>query len=325
MQHDQIIWEVINNQFCSFKAKIAKEKTFCRNEYNVTGLCNRSSCPLANSKYATIREHDGRIYLYLKTVERAHTPKDLWERIRLSRDYGKAMAQLDEHLEFFSKHLVHRNKQRLTKIHQYLIRMRKLELKVKPKLVGVMKKVERREDRREVKALKAAKLDESIQSELLSRLSKGTYGDIYNFPETPYNKALSEKVMEEGIEEFEDLEERELEEEELIEYVEDFDEDDEEWGEEEEDLEDMGGDSSDDDEDEGGEGGDDDGDIGEGMSSGDDDDNFGKKKKGKRKKGGKEGKEGGKKKGRKGERVEIEYEIEDEEEQDMIDIGGDDW
>jgi len=27
MQHDQIIWEVINNQFCSFKAKIAKEKT----------------------------------------------------------------------------------------------------------------------------------------------------------------------------------------------------------------------------------------------------------------------------------------------------------
>jgi protein MAK16 len=198
MQHDDMIWQIVGYQFCSYKTTMRKalsdNTNFCRHPYSVTGLCNRTSCPLANSKYATLREEHGRVYLCIKTVERAHTPKNLWERILLSRNYSKALQQIDEHLAYFPKILIHRNKQRLTKIHQYLIRMRKIELKhragVKAKLVGIHRKIDQREERRERKALVAAKLERSIEKELVQRLAKGTYGDIYNFPQVSYQKAL---------------------------------------------------------------------------------------------------------------------------------------
>lgn len=243
MQHDEMIWTVINNQFCSYKTSLSRSqprKDFCKHPYSITGLCNRSHCPLANSLYATIREENGRVSLYIKTVERAHSPKNLWERIDLSRNYSKALAQVEEHLQFFPKAMQHRNKQRLTKIHQYLIRMRKLKLRElrgeKAKRVGINRKIEQREERREKKALTAAKIENSIEKELLERLAKGTYGDIYNFPEVPYQKALEQIEESESEEEME--EESESEEEGVVEYVEDFDDEDEEES-IEEDMEDM--------------------------------------------------------------------------------------
>lgn len=230
MQNDEVIWQVIRHKHCSFMAKI-ETGIFCRNPYNVTGICNRSSCPLANSRYATIRDHDGVFYLYMKTIERAHMPNKLWERVKLPRNYEKALELIDKHLIYWPKLLVHKTKQRLTKMTQMRIRMRKLALKTREKIMSTPRKEIKREARREEKAEKAALLDKSIEKELVERLRKGLYPDIYNYPEKEYNKVLEmEEMLLAGGEQEEDEEEPE------IEYVEgDYE------LEEEDDIEDFGG------------------------------------------------------------------------------------
>ncbi|RAO65027.1 uncharacterized protein BHQ10_001039 [Talaromyces amestolkiae] len=257
MASDEIVWQVINQQFCAFKLKTTKGQNFCRNEYNVTGLCNRQSCPLANSRYATVRSdpETGAMYLYMKTIERSHMPSKWWEKIKLSSNYTKALAQVDERLIYWPKFLIHKCKQRLTRLTQVNIRMKKLIKeeerlgeRVVPKLAP---KIRRREETRERKAEAAAKVERAIERELIERLRSGAYGDRpLNVEEGIWKKVLrglerqGEGERDEDLDEGEQWDEEDEEEEGVgeVEYVSDLDED-------EEDLEDieewLGGDSAD--------------------------------------------------------------------------------
>lgn len=75
------------------------------------------------------------------------------------------------------------------------------------KLVPIQRKIDKRERRREMKALVAAKIDNAIEQQLLDRLKKGTYEGVYNFPETAFEKAIDteKEDMEYEVEE-EDVE-----------------------------------------------------------------------------------------------------------------------
>ncbi|ERS96738.1 hypothetical protein HMPREF1624_06947 [Sporothrix schenckii ATCC 58251] len=221
MASDEIIWGIIDKQFCSYKLKAPSGQNFCHNEYNVTGFCSRQACPLANSRYATVRANPetGRLYLYMKTVERAHLPSKLWERIRLSQNYAEALQQIDDRLIYWPKFLIHKNKQRLTRLTQVAIRMRKIakeEARLGETTVAKLApKVRHRERARERKAESAAQLEKTIERELLQRLRSGTYGhEPLNVSETIWKKVLTameredgatrDKDMDKGIEEEEE-------------------------------------------------------------------------------------------------------------------------
>ena len=180
----------------------------------------------------------------MKTVERAHLPSKMWEKVRLSGNYTKALEQVDERLIYWPKFLVHKCKQRLTRLTQVRVRAQRLakedERLGETMVAKLAPKVRRREETRERKAEAAAKINRAIERELVERLRSGAYGDKpLNCDEKTWNKVMrsfekTEGVVDEdlddGIEE-EDEEELEYEREGAerdVEFVSDLDESDNE-------------------------------------------------------------------------------------------------
>jgi protein MAK16 len=187
----------------------------------------------------------------MKTAERQHMPAKWWERIKLSKNYSKALEQLDQHLIYWPTFLIHKCKQRLTRLTQVAITERRLALTENERhYVGKAPKVKRREATRERKALAAAKVEKAIEKELLERLKSGAYGENpLNVDEKIWKRVLNGVEKEQGVEQEEEEEEDYDQEEEeddsdvgQVEYLEAEDEEEDELV-ELEDLEKWLGDS----------------------------------------------------------------------------------
>ena len=105
---------------------------------------------------------------------------------------------------------MHKNKQRLTRLTQVNIRIRKLakeEERLGERLVPrLAPKVRRREEGRERKALAAAKVERAIERVLIDRLRSGAYGDRpLNVEPNVWNKVMRGLEKEGQVERDEDL------------------------------------------------------------------------------------------------------------------------
>lgn len=133
----------------------------------------------------------------MKTAERAHKPSELWEKIKLDKNYQTALEQIDEQLIYWSPFIIHKCKQRLTKLRHMLIQMRKMKMQGQEELVPIKKKAERRDRVREAKALIAANIEQKIEDEIMERLKTGVYKDIYNYNPKAFEKVIRKEQQDE--------------------------------------------------------------------------------------------------------------------------------
>ena len=118
----------------------------------------------------------------------------------MKRLVKKAIEQIDQKLEYWNKFIIHKCKQRLTKLTEMLKRMRKLKLKGAMNVETIRTKTEARDKIRMAKAEQRAHVESEIEKELLERLKNGTYGELYddllNLNKRAFNKHIEEDVIE---------------------------------------------------------------------------------------------------------------------------------
>lgn len=164
------IWNAIGNKkHCSFNLH-TKHEVLCKNKYNLTGICNEYSCPLANTEYATVILDGNKILLCIKSDNK-------WTETELSYDYLEALKTIDFLLSGFDKDTIDKCKNRLTKHFECLERWIELEKNPDTKLIVNKKKMNRREKIRALKALHTINFEKDIGDELMERLKSGIYGD----------------------------------------------------------------------------------------------------------------------------------------------------
>ena len=191
---DEITWNIIGRKgFCSFKY-FSKNQYFCKNDLNITGFCSKQSCPLSNSKYATVIEKNGEIYLYIKDRLNLRFPDKLWKKFILSRNFMKSLQELDLILNFWPKFFVHKTKYKLTKLHQILIRRKINNIRNKYIFTGKKKKKILNKIQ-ESKIIENIKFENLIEKELLYRFNLGMYGNLYSKKPIQIWKSNSLKIQ----------------------------------------------------------------------------------------------------------------------------------
>ncbi len=175
-------------------------------------------------------------YLFKKCIERSHMPARLWEKVKLRGPTEYVTAKIAKELEFMPEFLVTKCQARYVRLQECLRRTERLKNDPSQPVLSIKHtKVIRREQKREARSKKVALIENAIERELLERLQKGVYGDIYNLPQATFENALTKHgrpdVMQEDDEEEEDVEfvDGELDEEEYtddddaVEYLDEFD------------------------------------------------------------------------------------------------------
>lgn len=187
---DEAVWKAIGGKknFCSHKLHTPTE-LFCKNPFSVTGLCNQSSCPLSNSRYATVRESGGKLFLYVKEPERINRPNLTYEVIELPA-YDEALAAIDSELQYFDSAVKHKCKQRLTKLTQYLRRATE-----KKTYTVLHRKHWKKEKKLGEKVKGKINVEAEIEQELLKRMNAGVYGEYVKDTLTKREKCKQEVVV----------------------------------------------------------------------------------------------------------------------------------